>query len=136
MRERGAEKRHREKQTPCREPDVGLDPKSSGSCPGLKAAPTAEPRGLLSKLIFEGIFSWMQAICCETRRESRGSILFAPSSVPNHFVTLGRSLSLSPGAHLVAGNAREEEILVYSLNLSLAKEKSPTTLAHDCLFSG
>ena len=27
----------REKQTPCREPDVGLDPGSPGSGPGLKA---------------------------------------------------------------------------------------------------
>ena len=30
--------RQREKQTPCREPDVGLDPGSLGSGPGLKAA--------------------------------------------------------------------------------------------------
>ena len=30
--------RHREKQAPYREPDVGLDPKSSESHPGLKAA--------------------------------------------------------------------------------------------------
>ena len=29
--------RQREKQTPCREPDVGLDPRSPGSHPGLKA---------------------------------------------------------------------------------------------------
>ena len=28
-----------EKQAPCREPDVGLDPRSPGSHPGLKAAP-------------------------------------------------------------------------------------------------
>ena len=27
----------REKQAPCREPDMGLDPGSSGSCPGPKA---------------------------------------------------------------------------------------------------
>ena len=27
-----------EKQAPCREPDVGLDPGSPGSCPGLKVA--------------------------------------------------------------------------------------------------
>ena len=33
--------RQREKQAPCREPDVGLDPETLGSCPGLKAA--AEP---------------------------------------------------------------------------------------------
>ena len=30
--------RQREKQAPCREPDVGLDPGSPGSHPGLKAA--------------------------------------------------------------------------------------------------
>ena len=29
--------RQREKQAPHREPDVGLDPRSPGSCPGLKA---------------------------------------------------------------------------------------------------
>ena len=31
--------RKREKQPPCREPDVGLDPGSPGSRPGLKVAP-------------------------------------------------------------------------------------------------
>ena len=36
-REREAETQ-REKQAPCREPDVGLDPRSPGSCPGPKAA--------------------------------------------------------------------------------------------------
>ena len=30
--------RLREKQAPCREPDMGLDPRSLGSHPGLKAA--------------------------------------------------------------------------------------------------
>ena len=38
--ERGREKqrhRQREKQAPCREPDVGLDPGTLGSHPGLKA---------------------------------------------------------------------------------------------------
>ena len=29
--------RHREKQAPCREPDAGLDPRTPGSRPGLKA---------------------------------------------------------------------------------------------------
>ena len=40
MRERGAEtrQREREKQAPHREPDVGLDPGSPGSGPGLRAA--------------------------------------------------------------------------------------------------
>ena len=44
MSERGREAesqryRPREKQAPCREPDVGLDPGCSGSHPGLNAAP-------------------------------------------------------------------------------------------------
>ena len=30
--------RQREKQAPCREPDVGLDPATPGSRPGLKAS--------------------------------------------------------------------------------------------------
>ena len=30
--------RQREKQAPCREPGMGLDPRSPGSRPGLKAA--------------------------------------------------------------------------------------------------
>ena len=37
-REREAETQAKEKQAPCREPDVGLDPGSPGSCPGLKVA--------------------------------------------------------------------------------------------------
>ena len=37
-RERGQRHRQREMQAPCREPDVGLDPGSPGSRPGLKAA--------------------------------------------------------------------------------------------------
>ena len=38
MRERERQgNRQREKQAPCREPDVGLDPRTPGSCPGLKA---------------------------------------------------------------------------------------------------
>ena len=38
QREREAETRQREKQAPCGEPDVGLDPGTLGSCPELKAA--------------------------------------------------------------------------------------------------
>ena len=35
----------REKQAPCREPDVGLDPRAPGSCPGPKAGtqPLSQP---------------------------------------------------------------------------------------------
>ena len=29
--------RQREKQAPCREPNMGLDPRTPGTCPGLKA---------------------------------------------------------------------------------------------------
>ena len=36
--ERKAETQAEGKQAPCREPDLGLDPRSPGSCPGLKAA--------------------------------------------------------------------------------------------------
>ena len=36
-REREAENRQREKQAPCKEPDMGLDPGSPGSHPGPKA---------------------------------------------------------------------------------------------------
>ena len=36
-REREAETQAEEKQAPCREPDVGLDPRTPGSCPGPKA---------------------------------------------------------------------------------------------------
>ena len=36
--------RQRKKQAPCREPNVGLDPGTPGSCPGPKAGgSTAEP---------------------------------------------------------------------------------------------
>ena len=39
-REREAETQAREKQAPCREPNMGLDPRSPGSHPGLKATPS------------------------------------------------------------------------------------------------
>ena len=43
-RERGAE-RQREKQAPCRKPDVGLDPGTAGSClePKADAQPLSHP---------------------------------------------------------------------------------------------
>ena len=38
MRDRGRQRhRQREKQAPCKEPDVGLDPRTPGSHPELKA---------------------------------------------------------------------------------------------------
>ena len=37
MRDRKAETQVREKQAPCKEPDVGFDPGTPGSCPGPKA---------------------------------------------------------------------------------------------------
>ena len=36
-REREAETQAKGEQAPCREPDVGLDPGTPGSCPGPKA---------------------------------------------------------------------------------------------------
>ena len=47
-REREAETQAEGKQAPCREPDVGLDPRSPGSHPGPKAG--AKPLGLGSPL--------------------------------------------------------------------------------------
>ena len=46
--------RQREKHAPCREPDVGLDPRSPGSRPGLKAGAkplsySGVPTGINSK---------------------------------------------------------------------------------------
>ena len=38
QRKREAETQAQEKQAPCREPDMGLDPWSPGSHPGLKVA--------------------------------------------------------------------------------------------------
>ena len=38
QRKRGRDTRQREKEAPCREPDVGLDAGSPGSHPGLKVA--------------------------------------------------------------------------------------------------
>ena len=51
--EREAETQQREKQAPCKEPDVGLDPGSPGSCPGPKvdAQPLSHP-GVPLSLIF------------------------------------------------------------------------------------
>ena len=37
QRENGRDTRQREKQAPCRKPDVGLDPTTPGSCPGPNA---------------------------------------------------------------------------------------------------
>ena len=37
MRDRQRHRQREEKQAPCREPDVGLDPRTPGSRPGSKA---------------------------------------------------------------------------------------------------
>ena len=52
----GVRQRHREreKQAPCREPNVGLDPRTPGSCPGWKAS---EPLSHLSIPKFQNILS-------------------------------------------------------------------------------
>ena len=48
--------RPREKQAPCRDPDVGLDPGSPGSGPGLKAGTKPHP-GCPESAIFMLIFA-------------------------------------------------------------------------------
>ena len=53
-RERGRERhRQREKQAPCREPDAGLDPRTSGSYPEPKAdaQPLSHPGAPLSSVL-------------------------------------------------------------------------------------
>ena len=52
LRERGRDIGKREKQAPSREPDVGLDPESPGSCPGLQAALNCCATRAAPKLIF------------------------------------------------------------------------------------
>ena len=56
MRERQTERkrerqrhRQREKQAACREPDMGLDPRTPGSCPGPKAVPNHWATGAAQK---------------------------------------------------------------------------------------
>ena len=57
-RERGGD-RQREKQAPCREPKVGLDPGTSGSCPEPKAdAQLLSHPGILKS----GILKWITEI--------------------------------------------------------------------------
>ena len=46
--------RQREKQAPCREPDMGLDPGTPGSCLGLKAG--AKPLSHLGYFFFKILF--------------------------------------------------------------------------------
>ena len=60
MRDTRERQRHRqgEKQPPCREPDVGLDPGTPGSCLGLKADtqllnPPPTPPGALAWAFLE-----------------------------------------------------------------------------------
>ena len=51
----------REKQAPCREPNVGLDPGTSGSCPGPKAGakPLSHPRVLEDLIFLWGCYSYI-----------------------------------------------------------------------------
>ena len=53
QRERGRDKRQREKQAPCREPDVGLDPGTVGSHP---AEPKADAQPLSHPGVPGGVF--------------------------------------------------------------------------------
>ena len=53
--------RQREKQAPCQEPDVGLDPRTPGSCPGPKAGakPLSHP-GIPLKITLKNLYkSWI-----------------------------------------------------------------------------
>ena len=70
--EREAETQAEEKQAPCREPDVGLDPGIPGSCPGLKAGvkPLSHPG--VPGIIFlnEGGDTWVAqqlSLCLQLR---------------------------------------------------------------------
>ena len=45
--------RQRQKQAPCREPDMGLDPRTPGSYPGLKA--DAKPLSHLNMRILKAL---------------------------------------------------------------------------------
>ena len=60
--------RQREKQAPCREPDAGLDPRTPGSCPGLKAG--AKP------LSHPGVpaFYFLRLGVTNTERRTEGSM--------------------------------------------------------------
>ena len=60
--------RQRLKQAPCREPDVGLDPKSLGSCPGPKAAPNrwATWATQPSDLVWYSLGPWEPCPFCPT----------------------------------------------------------------------
>ena len=56
--------RQREKQAPGREPDVGLDPGTSGSRPGLKAGANRRAPGLPRDGLFKSQIQW-RASCTE-----------------------------------------------------------------------
>ena len=53
--------RQREKQAPCREPDVGLDPRTPGSHPGLKVDPKS-PRATQGSPIFTFLMDYLGII--------------------------------------------------------------------------
>ena len=56
-RERERERWQKEKQAPCREPEVGLDPRSPGSHPGLKVALNRWATGAATPLFLSIHFS-------------------------------------------------------------------------------
>ena len=64
--------RQREKQAPCREPDVGLDPGTPGSCPELQtdAHPLSHP-GVPPQKIFKSkyLIRKMKIVCGSNIRE-------------------------------------------------------------------
>ena len=83
MRDTHRRQRHRqrEKQAPCGEPDVGLDPGTPGSCPETKA--DAQPLSQ-SGALKEHALSEEGAACSEqqiTREEELQVSTFSPSAI-------------------------------------------------------
>ena len=62
--------RQREKQAPCREPYVGLDPGTPGSCPGTKAGAKAGAKLLSHPGIPRLAFSVCPRIVCSSHGAS------------------------------------------------------------------
>ena len=70
MRDRERERERERKQAPCGEPNVGLDPRTPGSCPGQKAGTKllnhpAIPQDLF--LIWRSTFSSIKTNLLETK---------------------------------------------------------------------
>ena len=64
----GQRHRQREKQAPCREPDVELDPGTPGSCPGLTAAVLSH-QGCPSPYFLVGSIVTLLSLVCKLCRD-------------------------------------------------------------------